>query len=86
MQGNRGRAAALRDPLPCWSIFTEGHISFDGRLSACCFDHDQRFSMGDLTRVPFMQAWNSPAFQSLRAAHLRRDVRGTICEQCVALG
>jgi len=86
VQGNRGRAAALRDPLPCWSLFTEGHISFDGRLSACCFDHDQRFSMGDLTQLSFMEAWNSPAFQSLRAAHLRRDVRGTICEQCVACG
>jgi hypothetical protein len=86
VQGNRGRAEALRDPLPCWSIFTEGHISFDGRLSACCFDHDQRFNMGDLTRVPFMAAWNSEPFQALRAAHLRRDVTGTICEDCVACG
>lgn len=84
IQGNRGRAGALRDPLPCWSIFTEGHISFDGRLSACCFDHDNRFNMGDLTRMPFMDAWNSTAFQQLRAAHLRKDVTGTICENCVA--
>lgn len=83
-QGNRGRAAALREPLPCWSIFTEGHISFDGRLSACCFDHDQRFHMGDLRSVAFMDAWHSEAFAGLRAAHLRRDVRGTICEACVA--
>lgn len=86
VQGNRGRAAALRDPLPCWSIFTEGHISFDGRLSACCFDHDNRFNMGDLTKMSFMDAWHSAKFQELRKAHLKRDVRGTICEKCVALG
>lgn len=82
--GNRGRAAALRDPLPCWSVFTEGHITWDGKLSACCFDHDGRFHMGDLTVEGFEESWNSPRFQALRAAHLKRDVRGTVCENCVA--
>lgn len=84
--GNRGRAAALRDPLPCWAVFTEGHITWDGKLSACCFDHDGRFHMGDLTTQRFSDAWNSELFQSLRAAHLRRDVRGTVCEGCAAYG
>jgi sulfatase maturation enzyme AslB (radical SAM superfamily) len=82
--GNRGRAAALRDPLPCWAVFTEGHVTWDGKLSACCFDHDGRFHMGDLVTTPFMQAWNSTVFQELRAAHLRRDVTATACETCIA--
>ena len=85
IQGNRGRLDNMRDPLPCWSIFTEGHISSDGRLSACCFDHDNRFNMGDLTKVGFMEAWNSEPFQKLRQAHLNKDVAGTICEDCVIL-
>jgi len=25
--GNQGRVGALREPLPCWSAFTEGHIT-----------------------------------------------------------
>lgn len=82
--GNRGRLGALRDPLPCWAVFTEGHITWDGKLSACCFDHDGRFHMGDLTTTLFTEAWNSPAYQALRAAHLARDVTGTVCERCVA--
>lgn len=82
--GNRGRLAALRDPLPCWAVFTEGHITWDGKLSACCFDHDGRFHMGDLAEEGFMDAWNSGKYQALRAAHLARDVRGTVCESCVA--
>ena len=82
--GNRGRATALRDPLPCWAVFTEGHITWDGKLSACCFDHDGRFHMGDLNHTPFMESWNSDKFQELRAAHLRKDVTGTVCETCVA--
>lgn len=82
--GNQGRIGALRKPLPCWSLFTEGHITWDGRLSACCFDHDGRFDMGDLAREPFMQAWHSERFQRLRRANLAEDVRGTACEKCIA--
>ncbi len=82
--GNVGRIGALREPVPCWSIFTEGHITYDGHLSACCFDHDGRFHMGDLTQTPFLEAWNSPPFQKLREAHLKKDVQSTVCEKCIA--
>ena len=40
--------------------------------------------MGDLTKQPFMEAWRSEKFQALRAAHLKRNVAGTVCEYCVA--
>lgn len=82
--GNQGRLGALREPLPCWSAFTEGHVTADGNLSACCFDADSRWKMGDLREQSFMEAWNSPEFVKLREAHLRRDVSGTPCEECVA--
>jgi MoaA/NifB/PqqE/SkfB family radical SAM enzyme len=82
--GNQGRLGALRDPLPCWSAFTEGHVTAEGRLSACCFDATAHWAMGDLNRQSFMDAWHSGAFRKLRDAHLRRDVRGTVCEQCIA--
>lgn len=82
--GNQGRVGALRKPLPCWSLFTEGHITFDGRLSACCFDHDGRFNMGDLNTMPFMEAWHSEPFRRLRRANLEENVRGTVCEKCIA--
>ncbi len=84
--GNQGRIGALREPLPCWSAFTEGHVTADGRLSACCFDATAHWTMGDLTTMSFMEAWNSPAFVGLREAHLAKDVRGTVCEKCVAYG
>ena len=82
--GNQGRIGALREPLPCWSAFTEGHVTAEGRLSACCFDATANWTMGDLNRQSFMDAWNSAPFVALRAAHLRRDVTGTVCEKCVA--
>ena len=85
-QGNPGRLGAMRDPLPCWACFTEAHITADGKLSACCFGHgvDDTLVMGDLNQSSFMDAWNSAPFQALRDSHLKKDVRGTACEQCVA--
>lgn len=82
--GNQGRIGALRKPLPCWSAFTEGHVTFDNKLSACCFDHSADWEMGDLNQQTFMQAWHSQPFQELRQAHLSENVAGTACEHCVA--
>lgn len=82
--GNQGRLGALREPLPCWSAFTEGHVRSDGGLSACCFDAGGQWLMGDLTKESFMSAWNSTKFKNLRKAHLDGDVTGTPCEACVA--
>ena len=82
--GNQGRIGALREPLPCWSVFTEGHVTSSGMLSACCFDADGRFAMADLNVVSFMDGWHSPFFQELRAQHLKKDVSGTVCEGCIA--
>jgi MoaA/NifB/PqqE/SkfB family radical SAM enzyme len=84
--GNQGRLDALRDPLPCWSAFTEGHVTAEGKLSACCFDATASWTMGDLAEQSFMDAWNSRDFVKLREAHLRKDVRGTLCEKCIAYG
>ena len=81
--GNVGRAANKRDPLPCWSLFTEGHVTHDGFMSACCFDHNNKFQMGDLNTQSFMEAWHSGPFRELRKAHLTQDVRDTVCEYCV---
>ncbi|HMM52290.1 MAG TPA: SPASM domain-containing protein [Burkholderiaceae bacterium] len=84
--GNPGRLDNMREPLPCWAVFTEGHITHDGKLAACCFGDglDGGLVMGDLTKQTFMQAWNSREFRALRAAHLAKDVRGTACEHCAA--
>lgn len=82
--GNPGRADNMREPLPCWAVFTEARVTFDGMLSACCFDHSKDFNMADLKTTPFMDAWHSDSFQALRSAHLKRDVSDTPCKNCAA--
>ena len=84
--GNPGRLDNMRDPLPCWAVATEGHVTKDGLLSACCFGSGMEgdLIMADLKEVSFMEGWNSIKFQSLREAHLKRDVSETPCKECIA--
>jgi len=81
--GNPGRADALVDPVLCWSLFTSAHITHEGELTACCFDHDRTFIMGDLRTEPFMQCWHSREFQMLRRDHIKNTVEGTPCATCL---
>jgi len=82
VRGNPGRLDEMRDPLPCWAVFKEGHVTASGKVSACCFDTHDRWEWGDLTTDTFMQAWNSQQAQELRSAHIKKDVTGTPCEFC----
>ncbi len=80
--GNMGRIGALRDPLPCWCVFTEGHVCADGMLSACGFDATSQYTAADLNKVSFMEGWHSQTFQDLRTAHINKDVSKTVCADC----
>jgi hypothetical protein len=85
LRGPMGAAGQPADARrPCASLFEQAHVTFDGRLSACAFDHDARFEMGDLKHETFLEAWNGERFGALRAAHLAGERRGTPCEGCSA--
>jgi pyruvate-formate lyase-activating enzyme len=68
-------------PIPCWSVFTQAHVTYDGKLSACGFDPDGA-AMADLTTASFLDGWQGERFARLRNAHLERDVSCTLCEDC----
>ena len=82
--GNQGRIGGLVKPLPCWSAFSEGHVRSDGVVSLCCFDADGRFQVGNLHEDDWMTIWHNDKFTTIREAHLKEDLTGTVCEECVA--
>lgn len=84
LRGPMASAPTRAKERPCTALFEEAHVTYDGRLSACAFDHDARFDMGDLKYETFLEAWNGARFGALRAAHLAGERRGTPCEGCSA--
>jgi MoaA/NifB/PqqE/SkfB family radical SAM enzyme len=77
--GNTGRYDNPVPPIPCWTLFTEAHVMYDGKLTACCADATGGWIMGDLNTQSFMEAWHSEEFQKLREEHLNNNVIGTKC-------
>jgi radical SAM protein with 4Fe4S-binding SPASM domain len=65
-------------------VFILPHISCDGRVSACYYDNNKKFYMGDLNQKSFMEVWHSEEFINLRKKHLLKDVSGSVCEHCIA--
>jgi radical SAM protein with 4Fe4S-binding SPASM domain len=82
VNGNTGRYDNQVAPIPCWSVFTEGHIMSDGRVTACGFDSTGDWSMGDMNYRGFLDCWHSQEFQELRKRHIEGDISGTKCDKC----
>ena len=53
----------------------------DGRVSACCVDHDGVLEVGDARRQTLRQIFNGKAMQALRRAHVDGDLP-EICARC----
>ena len=83
--GNPGRLENMADPVPCWALFNAAKITWDGKLTACCFDHDERFEIADLNKVSLLEAWHDPKFIGLRRQHLDNDLKDSLCAKCLGL-
>lgn len=81
--GNVGIYDKPVPPIPCWVLFTAGHVLVDGRFTCCCHDARGDWVMGDFKTQSLKEIWYSEKFRELRRAHLTKDVSGTVCEQCI---
>ena len=82
--GNPGRADNMVSPIPCWALFNAAKITWNGWLTACCFDHDEKFEIADLNKVSLIKAWNNPKFVRMRKEHLDNDFNvNSLCAKCL---
>lgn len=86
--GNPGRYDNLVPPIPCWELFNAAKISWNGWMTACCFDHDRKFEIANLNETSLMQAWSHQKFVELRKKHLSNDnnvLKKSLCAKCLGL-
>ena len=80
--GNFGRYGSPGTTHLCFALFCESRITYDGKMSMCCFNHNHEFDAGDMNTTSFMDCWWSSKYQTLRKAMLSGDLTGTACENC----
>jgi hypothetical protein len=84
--GNPGRLENMVPSVPCWALFNAGKITWDGWLTACCFDHNEDFKIADLNKSSLVDAWHNPKFNELRETHLSGDtmaLKDSLCGKCL---
>ena len=83
--GNIGRFENPVPPVPCWGLFNSAKITWDGWLTACCFDHTGHFKIADLNTTSLLDAWNDYKFIELRQEHLDNHINEPVCRTCLGI-
>lgn len=66
-------------PLKCSRPWTTASILWDGRIATCCYDHEGRTILGDLSSASLDEIWNSQDMRRFRKRYREHDP----CRDCV---
>ena len=69
--------------LPCSYPFNSVIVTVEGYLTACCMDFENFLAYADLNKYSLYDCWNNETIVSFRKKHLKKEVSGTICENCI---
>jgi len=83
--GNPGKLDTMVPPIPCWVLFNAVKITWDGKLTACPFDHEGKLELADLNKVSIKDAWNDANFIDLRRQHLNNNIGNPSCRACLKI-
>jgi len=67
----------------CPEVFDKLSINWDGSVSACCFDHDNKMTIGDIRVQSLKEIWNSCKINKYREAlaEMQHD-KFELCKSC----
>jgi len=80
---NIGRIDNPVEPIPCWGMFTEAKVDWEGYMTACCFDFDYDLRVADVKEMSLNEAWHHPKYQELRRQQLEGDIKHPRCRMCL---
>ncbi len=85
-KGNTGRIENPSKSIPCWVLFNASKITWNGWLTACYSDHDEKFKLGDLNQKTILECWYSKKAVDLRRQHLENNFRyDSLCAKCLGI-
>jgi len=68
---------------PCFLLWRQLGIYWDGTVVACYFDYIGGYPIGNLKKQTLKEIWNSSAMQEIRKKHLRGESNTIkICQRC----
>ena len=84
--GNVGRMENPSKPVPCWVLFNASKITWDGYLTACYSDNDERFKLGNLNEKTVLECWYGMKATNLRLEHINNSFApNSLCAKCLGI-
>lgn len=69
--------------FPCSYPFDSVIITVEGYVTACCMDFENLLAYGNLNNKSLIEIWNNLTIKKLRKQHLEKNVRNTVCDNCI---
>ena len=74
-----------RPRVPCADLWNKMTIHWNGIVSACCFDYENRLFLGDSNEESLFDIWNGEQISRLRDLHMAERYREiALCSCCDA--
>jgi len=84
MPGNEGVLYDRTPVIPFCSLpFNRLHVTCEGYLTLCCVDYQNYLAVADLNKESLEAAWKNRFFVEMRRRHLEKELRGTLCGNCL---
>lgn len=70
----------------CFRALSQIYVTFDGKITTCCFDPSGHQIYGDLSKQSIREIYSSPEYVAFREAHDRNEAdRYQICKDCTRI-
>lgn len=67
----------------CYFLWDLMFVTWDAKVSLCCFDYDQNHAIGDLAGSTVPEIWNGPKIAKVRNLHRQRRFENLeLCKTC----
>lgn len=78
-----GRFSNWQETKPCYWLWSDPHIKWDGTVVPCCQDVNGVYALGNMRDNTLGELWNSKKMQDLRRMHIEgRGGEVELCKGC----
>ena len=68
---------------PCFNLWSNMYIAFDGDVSVCCVDYNHKHIVGNIEKDSLLNIWNSPSYQYYRKLSREGKInKMEFCKNC----
>ena len=66
----------------CDVVYEECVINWNGDITTCCYDHNGKFTMGNVFKQSLSDLWNNKKYMAFRQAIMRNKKAIAMCKDC----